>query len=146
MLVEMRCANQVPDTRDVHLEDERNEEVLYDCCRAYSQLCKEQAPNDGHQEETLTANIASTRVAIENKAAKDEGTSSGTARDSQISTSDLELTAAIAVREKEIKEFSTSEAELMDVVNTFQRVIAIIQKEMIKNPVFLHKKIYTHTT
>ena len=89
MLVEMRCANQVPDTRDVQLEDKRNEEVLYDCCRAYSQLCKEQAPEDGHQEETLTANITSTRVAIENKAAKDEGTSSCTARDSQISTSDL---------------------------------------------------------
>ena len=141
----MRCANQVPDTRDVQLADKRNEEVLYDCCRACSQLCNEQAPTGGHQEETLTANIASTRVAIENKAAKDESTSSGTARDSQFSTSDSELTAAIAVTEKDIKEFSTSEAELMDVVNTFQRVIAIIQKEIDQESSFLAEEDW-HTT
>ena len=114
-------------------------ELIHSCA-------KSKRRHDGHQEETLTANIASTRVAIENKAAKDESTSSDTARDSQFSSADLQLTAAIAVREKDIKEFSTSEAELMDVVNTFQRVIAIIQKEMIKNPVFLQKKIDTHTT
>ena len=72
----------------------------YDCFEAYSPWCKEQAQNDGQQEETLTANIASTKSVIKNNATKVESTSSDTARASHISSSDSELTAAIAVRER----------------------------------------------
>ena len=42
-----------------------------------------------------------------------------------------------------MKYFSIFEAELMDVVGTFQHNIVIIQKEMIQNPDSLHKKIAT---
>ena len=45
------------------------------------------------------------------------------------------------MREKEAKDFSKSEAELVDVVDTLQRAISIIQKEMAKNPAFLQKRI-----
>ena len=62
---------------------------------------------------------------------------------SQIASSDSELTAARGVREREAKDFSKSEAELLDVVDTLQCAISIIQKEMAKNPVFLQKKIDT---
>ena len=54
-----------------------------------------------------------------------------------------ELAAATAVREKEAKDKSKSEAELVDVVDTLERAISIIQREMSKNPAFLHKKIDT---
>ena len=40
-----------------------------------------------------------------------------------------------------MKEFSTSEAELMDLVDTLQCVIAIIQEEMTMNSVFVWKKM-----
>ena len=39
---------------------------------AYAECCKDQAQDDGHQQETLDASIASTIVAIENFAAKAE--------------------------------------------------------------------------
>ena len=38
------------------------------------------------------------------------------------------------------KDFSESETELWDVVDTLQRAILIIQGEMAKNPAFLQKK------
>ena len=53
------------------------------------------------------------------------------------------MTAAKAVRAKEAKDFSKSEAEMVDVVDTLQRAISIIQKEMTKNPAFLRKEIDT---
>ena len=82
---------------------------------AYAEWCKDQAQDDGHQQETLDASIASTNAAIENFAAMAEG----------------------AVREKEAKDFSKSEAELLDVVNTLQRATSIIRDEMAKNRAFL---------
>ena len=67
----------------------------------YLQWRDEQAQNDGHQEEVIKANVASTKVDIENNAAKDEGTSSDiVSLASQISSSGSALTAAIAVRKK----------------------------------------------
>ena len=63
---------------------------------AYAEGCEDQAQDDGQQQETLDAKIASTNAAIENFAAKVES----------------------AVREKEAKDFSKSEAELLDVVDT----------------------------
>ena len=55
------------------------------------------------------------------------------------------LTAARAVREQEAKDFSKSETPLLDVVDTLQRGISVIQKEMAKNTAFLQKKIDTRT-
>ena len=85
-----------------------------------------------------TANIASTKAAVENNAAKVESISSDiSSLASQIASSDPELTAVIAVREKETKDFSTSKAELMEVVDTLQRAISILQKKI---------DIHTYTT
>ena len=44
-------------------------------------------------------------------------------------------TAAKTVRTKEAKDFSNSEIEQGDVMDTLPRVISTIEKEMIKNPV-----------
>ena len=38
---------------------------------------------------------------------------------------------------KEAKDFNKSEAELVDVMDTFQHGISIIEKEMVKNPTFM---------
>merc|ERR1719502_2526423 len=51
-----------------------------------------------------------------------------------ISADEKELTAATQVRNKEHKTFLTSEAELVDAIDTLDRATAILQKEMAKNP------------
>ena len=47
---------------------------------------------------------------------------------------------------KEAKNFSKSEAELVDVMDTLQHAISIIEKEIAKNPAFLQKEIDTRNT
>ena len=53
------------------------------------------------------------------------------------------MTAARGVREKEAKVFNKFEAELLDIVDTLPRAIAIIRTEVAKNAAFLQKKIDT---
>ena len=66
--------------------------------------CKDQAQDDGHQQEILDASIAFTNAAIENFAAKAES----------------------AVSEEEEKDFSKSEAELLDVPLSVQQLVDCI--------------------
>jgi len=54
-----------------------------------------------------------------------------------------ELAAATVGRGKEAKDYSQSEAELVDVVGTLERAFSIIQREMSRNLVFVQKKIET---
>ena len=143
--VKINPVSQVIDLlQDLHTKVTADAAAEVQAFNAYAEWCKEQAQDDGHQQETLTASIASTKAAIENDAANVESaTADISSLASQIASSDSELTAASAVREKEAKDFSKSEAELLDVVDTLQRAISIIQKEMAKNPAFLQKKIDT---
>merc|ERR1719150_1160853 len=54
-----------------------------------------------------------------------------------IAADDAELKNATTVREKEAADFGKNEAELMDVIDTLERAITIISKEMAKNPAAL---------
>ena len=54
-----------------------------------------------------------------------------------------ELAAAAVGRGKEAKDYSQSEAELVDVAGTLERAFSIIQREMSRNLVFVQKKIET---
>jgi len=54
-----------------------------------------------------------------------------------IAADDSELKDATAVREKEAADFAKNEAELMDCIDTLERAISIISKEMAKNPAAL---------
>ena len=51
-----------------------------------------------------------------------------------IAEDEKELKSATAVREKEAADFAKVEAELVDAVDTLDRAIAIIEREMAKNP------------
>ena len=127
----------------------------------------EQAQDDGNQEATLTANVGSTEAAIEDNTVGIKGncpnmTSTGEKRSavevegtsqdiaslaSQIVSSDSKITDAVAVREEETKDPSVSEAELLDVIDTLQRMIRILPEEMTNNPknqAVLQKKTDTH--
>merc|ERR1719351_442733 len=54
-----------------------------------------------------------------------------------IAADDTELKDATAVRTKEAADFAKNEAELMDCIDTLERAISIISKEMAKNPAAL---------
>merc|ERR1740129_1922321 len=54
-----------------------------------------------------------------------------------IAADDAELKDATTVREKEAADFAKNEAELMDVIDTLERAVSIISKEMAKNPAAL---------
>jgi len=53
---------------------------------------------------------------------------------STISTDEADLKAATAIREKENGVFVAEEADLVDTVDTLERAIGIIEREMAKNP------------
>merc|ERR1719205_402340 len=54
-----------------------------------------------------------------------------------IAADDAELKNATAIRKKENIEFTKNEAELMDCLDTLERAIGILSKEMDKNPAAL---------
>jgi len=54
-----------------------------------------------------------------------------------IAADDSDLKDATAVREKESADFAKNEAELMDCIDTLERALTIISKEMAKNPAAL---------
>jgi len=53
------------------------------------------------------------------------------------------LKAATEIREKEHSEFITAESELVDAVDTLDRAIVVLEREMAKNPALLQKRIET---
>ena len=78
-----------------------------------------------HQLQTLSSNIASAKDALEDVAAKIASTSVDAASlASQMASSDSDLTAASVVIARETQDVSKSENELMEVIDTLQRVIS----------------------
>ena len=57
-----------------------------------------------------------------------------------------EINKPKTVKTKEAKNFSKSEAELVDVMDTLQHAISIIEKEMAKNTAFWQKEVDTRNT
>ena len=82
--------------------------------------------NDRSIARTLTANIASPQAATQDKSAK--------------TSSDSELIEANSVRQQDARNFSKSEAELMDGVDALQHAISITQ-QVTMNPALLQRKI-----
>ena len=108
--------------------------------KPYSEWCKEKAQDDAHQQENLNANIASTKAAIENDAAQVESSGADIAcLASGIASADAELAAARAVSQREATDCRLAETELVDVVDTLERAISVIQREMAKNPALEHR-------
>merc|ERR1719265_2597489 len=78
--------------------------------------------------EDLEATISKASADIEASTAKIEDLSAS------ISADEKELKDATAVREKEVATFKASESELVDAIDTLDRAVGILQKEMGKNP------------
>merc|ERR1719265_1894217 len=81
--------------------------------------------------EDLEATISKASADIEACTAKIDDLSGA------ISADEKELKEATAVRQKEVAIFKASEAELVDAIDSLDRAIGILQKEMSKNPAAL---------
>jgi chromosome segregation ATPase len=83
------------------------------------------------KKEELEATISKCNADIEACSVKIEDLSGAIAADTK------ELEEATAVREKEVATFEASEKELVDAIDTLERAVGILQKEMAKNPASL---------
>merc|ERR1719240_2517342 len=100
------------------------------CDEASSNLRNEIKTGEKKQEE-LTATISKCKADIEANSVKIEELSGA------ISADEKELKEATAIRNKERATFEASEKELVDAIDTLDRAIGILQKEMDKNPAAL---------
>jgi len=85
----------------------------------------------GAKKEELEATIGKAAATIEACTGKIEDLSGA------ISADEKELAEATAVREKEVKSFQASEGELVEAIDSLDRAIGILNKEMSKNPAAL---------
>jgi hypothetical protein len=106
--------------------------------KEYFEWCDNAAANlhneikvGGEKKEELDAAISKAAAGIEASTSKIEDLSAS------ISADEKELAAATAVRDKEVATFEASEKELMDAIDSLDRAVGILQKEMSKNPAAL---------
>jgi len=115
--------------------------------KAYSEFvdwCDESSTNTKFEITTAQKEKAELEADIAKEAAD------GQAADAQIeelagsiATGEDQLKAATQVRDKEISDFAAMEAELVDSINTLDRAIAVLEREMAKNPALLQQQVDT---
>jgi hypothetical protein len=106
------------------------------CDDAAANLRNEIKTGENKQEE-LEATISKCKADIEANNVKIEELSGA------ISADEKELKEATAIRDKERATFEASEKELVDAIDTLDRAVGILQKEMSKNPAAL-MQVDTH--
>merc|ERR1719375_288120 len=90
----------------------------------YSEWCEEESKNLQFEIKTAKATIED---AISKSGSKDEEIGELSA---SIATDEADLKAATEIRTKEHADFAVEEAELVDVVDTLERAIGILEKQM----------------
>jgi DNA repair exonuclease SbcCD ATPase subunit len=100
----------------------------------YSEFCEDRSRNVGFEIKTgkaevkeLEATIAKETAMAESLTAKIEDLSSA------ISVDEADLKAATEIRAKELAAFEAEQKELLDVIDTLERAISILEKEMSKS-------------
>merc|ERR1719310_2503413 len=99
----------------------------------FSEFCEDRSRELGFEIKTgkqevkdLEAVIAKEKATAESLSAKIEELSSA------IATDEADLKAATGIREKEQSAFEAKEKELLDVLNTLERAVGILEKELSK--------------
>lgn len=117
------CATKVK--RDGDAEDKAYKEY-FEWCDDVSKNTQFEIKTDTAKVEELTAKIGELAAAIQASETKIEELSGS------IATDEEELKAATAIREKEAADFAASEAELIADVDTLERAIGVLDKELNK--------------
>jgi DNA repair exonuclease SbcCD ATPase subunit len=103
--------------------------------KEYYEWCDDAAKNAGFAIKTAKAKKEKLEASIEKGASEIEvATSKIEDLAEAISAAEKELEGATKVREEEAADFAKAEAELVDGVDTLDRAIGILEREMAKNP------------
>merc|ERR1719240_2036296 len=118
------CAAKV--TKDGEAEAKAYKE-FFEWCDDASKNTQFEIKTYTSDKEKLEATIGETTATIETASTKIEELAAAIASDEK------ELAEATAIREKELAEFTKSEAELVDTVDTLERAVAILERELAKS-------------
>jgi len=129
-VIELMDALTAKVTAEGEAEAKAFKEYVEWCDDAAANLANEIKTGTSSKEE-LEAAIGKATADIEASTAKIEELSAAIASD------EAELKDATAVREEEVATFEASEKELVDAIDTLDRAVGILQKEMSKNPAAL---------
>lgn len=100
----------------------------FDWCDDTSKNAQFEIKTATSEKEELEATIGELASSISSSTSKIEELSAAIASDT------AELKDATAIREKEVAEFQKAEGELVDTVDTLERAVAILEREMAKSP------------
>jgi len=110
-------------------------EVEQKAYEEYLQWCQNAVQETGFAIETATKEKVELEAKLVEVGAEiEESTSKIADLAAGIATNEADLSAASAIREKELAEFSKNEKELMEVLSALERAISILEKEYAKNP------------
>ena len=127
---------------DLHEKVSADTASEVDAFKAYSEWCTEKARDDGHQHDSLEAEIAALNAEIQKAVADTEKTAQHqSALIAEIATAQTELKEASDVSKQELNDLGASEEELVGVNDSLHRAIEILEREMAKKPAFLQKKV-----
>merc|ERR1719159_1256448 len=100
----------------------------------FSEFCEDRSRELGFEIKTGKAEAKDLQATIENEAATAESLSAKIEELSgAIATDEADLKAATDIRKKENTAFLAEEKELMDVLDTVERAIGILEKELAKS-------------
>merc|ERR1719160_1185782 len=101
----------------------------------YMEWCDDETKNLGFEIKTLTSQKEKLEATIQKATADiEEGETKIADLAAGIATAEEELANATLIRKKENEEFLAAEKELVDSIDVLDRAIAILEREMAKNP------------
>merc|ERR1719230_1760536 len=99
----------------------------------FSEWCEDRSRNVGFEIKTGKSQIAELSATIQNEDSKQDSlTTEIEELGASIAANDKDLKAATTVRDAEKADFQIEEKELTDIIDTLNRAIALIEKEMAK--------------
>lgn len=144
LIVSVNAVTENPLSRVIGLIDDLAAKINADGereAKAFEEFrdwCKNAAQNSKHEIETLTSNKEKLEADISELAGRIEShTSKIEDLSGAIAGAEAELKEATGVRAKEAADFAASEKELVEVVDTLDRAIGVLEREFAKNPAAL---------
>jgi len=114
--------------------------------KEYFEWCDDTAKNTQFEIKTASANKEELEAKLAELSSDISGSNTKIEQlTAAIAADDQELAEATAIREKEAADFAASEAELSSDIDTLDRAIAIIEREMAKNPAAFAQMDTTNT-
>jgi len=99
----------------------------------FTEWCEERSKNVGFEIKTGKAEVAELQATIEDQSALSSSLSAKVEQlSADISTDEADLKAATEIRSREAADFAAEKAELSEVIDTLQRAIGLLEKEMAK--------------